>query len=194
YRYYSGRSMKLREGAWGIIRVHDAEASLKRLPGTEPGSASTTICPPSAPRKEFAVSAMEAPWPILAGTPGKLYVLREDTAAIRSGRKAPEPLVLRVNIEDCVVIDLANETSGPVSFDGGMLAHDPRDRVATAPDQRRSYTYYAHPELGEAAVLVRDTANVLENPRLGLYAAIIVGPPAATSPHPLTSLHMSTKA
>ena len=194
YRYYSGRSMKLREGAWGIIRVHDTETSLKRLPGTEPGSASTPICPPSAPRKEFAVSAIEAPLPMLAGAGGKLYVLREDTAAVRSGRKAPEPLVLRVNIEDCLVIHLANETSGPLSFDGGMLAHDPRDRVATAPEQHRSYTYFAHPELGEATVLVRDTTNVMENPRLGLYAAIIVGPRGARYRNPVTGEDMSTKA
>src|SRR4029453_8619598 len=151
--------MKLRQGAWGIIRIHDAETPLKRLPGTEPSSASTPICPPSVPRKEFAVSAIEAPLPMLTGARGKLYVLREDAAAVRSGRKTPEPLVLRVNVEDCVVIDLANETSGPVSFDGGMLAHDPRDRVATAPEQRRSYTYFAPPELGEATVLVRATPN-----------------------------------
>src|SRR5213594_2116355 len=35
YRYYNGRSFKLREGSWGIIRVHDiaAGAPLRRLPG-----------------------------------------------------------------------------------------------------------------------------------------------------------------
>src|SRR5262249_59411495 len=89
YRYYNGRSMKLREGAWGIIRVYDAETSLKRLPGTEPGGIATSICPPSAPRKEFAVSAIEAPLPMLAAARGKLYVLREDAAAVRSSRRPP---------------------------------------------------------------------------------------------------------
>jgi FtsP/CotA-like multicopper oxidase with cupredoxin domain len=194
YLYYSGRSMKLREGAWGIIRVHDAETSLKRLPERQPDSASGPVCPPSAPRREFAVSAIEAPLPMIVGARGKLYVLREDTAAVRSGRKAPEPLVLRVNSEDCVLIHLANETSGPVSFDAGMLAHDPRDRVVTAPEERRSYTYFAHPELGEATVLVRDTANVIENPGLGLYAAIIVGPQGAKYRDPVTGKDVSTKS
>src|SRR5262249_53297737 len=99
YRYENGRPMKLREGAWGIIRVHDAEASLKRLPGRDAVAASSPICPPSAPRKEFAVSAIEAPLPMLSGARGKLYVLRDDAGAVRSGRKAPEPLVLRVNVE-----------------------------------------------------------------------------------------------
>ena len=35
YRYYNGRAFKLREGSWGIIRVHDGIAGtpLKKLPG-----------------------------------------------------------------------------------------------------------------------------------------------------------------
>jgi FtsP/CotA-like multicopper oxidase with cupredoxin domain len=194
YAYYSGRSMKLREGAWGLIRVHDVETSLKRLPGREPAPASSAACPPTAPPKEFAVSAIEAPLPMLGGAQGRLYVLREDSVAVRSGRKAPEPLVLRVNVGDCVVIHLTNETARPVSFDAGMLAHDPKGRLVIAPHEDGSYTSFAHPELGEATVLVRDRSNVVETPGLGLYAAIIVGPRGARYRHPGTGEDMSARA
>jgi len=41
---------------------------------------------------------------------------------------------------------------------------------------------------------VRDSTNVIENPRLGLYAAIIVGPRGARYRNPVTGEDMSTKA
>lgn len=195
YPYYNGRSTKLLEGSWGLIRVHGgAESSLKRLPGREPARASPLVCPGDAPRKEFAVSAIEAALPMLGGARGKLYVLREDRAAVRSGARAAEPLVLRVNVGDCVVIHLTNETSGPASFHAAMLAHDPRDLQVVAPEASRSYTYFAHPEVGETAALVRDAANVVENPGLGLYGAIIVGPRGARYREPVTGEEMSMKA
>src|SRR5262249_50702894 len=139
-------------------------------------------------------SAIEAPLPMLPGARGKLYVLRQDASAVRSGRKVPEPLVLRVNVDDCMVIHLTNETAGSVSFDAAMLAHDPLDRIVTGPAQRRSYPSSADHGLGEAPVLLRDSANVMEIPRLGLSAAIIVGPRGAKYRNPATGEDMSTKA
>jgi FtsP/CotA-like multicopper oxidase with cupredoxin domain len=196
YLYYSGRSSKLLEGNWGIIRVYDgaAETSLKRLPSREPARGSPLVCPGSASRKEFAITALEAPLPMLRGARGKLYVLQDDKAAVRSGTKVPEPLVLRVNVGDCVVIHLTNETSGPVSFHASELAYNPHELPVIAPDQTRTYTYFAHPEVGETAVLVRDGANVLENPALGLYGAIIVGARGARYRHPVSGEAMSVKA
>jgi manganese oxidase len=195
YPYYNGRSTKLLEGSWGLIRVHaGAESALKRLPGREPVRASPPVCPTDAPRKTFAVSAIEAPLPMLGSAQGKLYVLLEDRAAVRSGARAAEPLVLRVNVGDCVVIDLTNETSGPASFHATMLAHDPKNLHAVAPEASRTYTYFAHPEVGETAALVRDAANVVENPALGLYGAIIVGPRGARYRQPVTGEEMSMKA
>lgn len=195
YRYYSGRSTKLLEGSWGVLRVHGggAKTSLKRLPDREePALASLPVCDEGAPRREFAVSAIEAPLPMLGGARGRLYVLAQDSAAVRAGKKTPEPLVLRVNVGDCVVVRLTNETAEPVSFQAAMLAHDPRDVQAAAPEENRVYTYFAHPELGETAALVRDTANVLENPRLGLYGAIVVGPRGARYRDPATGEAMAT--
>lgn len=208
YLYYSGRSFKLREGSWGIIRVHDgaARVPLQPLSGREaiPPPA-PPLCPDGARRKEFAVAATEAPLLMLGGSKGKLYVLQEDKAAVLSGAKPPEPLVLHVSVGDCVIIHLTNETpAGPVSFHADMLAHDPRDSQGVsagfnppqvvAPGETRTYTYFADPEVGETAALVRDWGNVLENPGLGLYGAIIIGPRGAAYRHPVTGEDMSLKA
>ncbi|PKB79895.1 MAG: hypothetical protein BZY88_10935 [SAR202 cluster bacterium Io17-Chloro-G9] len=208
YLYYSGRSFKLREGSWGILRVYDGDADepLQRLPGHEsvPLSA-TSVCPAGAPRKEFSVFAVEVPLPMLGGALGKIYVLERDKEGILSGSQSPEPMVLHVNVGDCVAIRLTNETAaGPVSFHAGMLAADPMESQGVAagmnppqavgPGETRTYTYFAHPEVGETTALVRDWGNVLENPGLGLYGAIIVGPEGASYTHPETGADMSSRA
>jgi hypothetical protein len=85
-----------------------------------------------------------------------------------------------------------------------MLAVDTNDSLgveagynpaqAVSPQQSRIYTYFAHPEVGKTVALVRDWGDVLNNPRLGLYGAIIVGPPGATYSDPLTGADMAGKA
>jgi hypothetical protein len=138
-------------------------------------------------------------------TLGRLYVLEEDKEAVLAGRKAPEPLVLHVNVGDCLVINLTNETeTGPISFHPDLLAADPRDGMgveagfnppqALLPGQTWLYTYYAHPEIGETVAMVRDWANVLENPGLGLYGAIIVGPAGTRYTDPVTGEDMALRA
>ncbi len=207
FLYYSGRSFKLREGSWGLIRVHEgsAQTGLKKLPGREatPPPA-PSVCPTDAPRREFAVAAIEASLPMLGPSKGKLYVLEGDKSGVRSGAKPAEPLVLHVNVGDCLLVRLTNETAEPVSFHADMLAADPKGSQGVsagvnppqivAPDQTRTYTSFAHPEIGETAALVRDWGNVLENPGLGLYGAIIVGPRGAKYTHPITGEDMSGKA
>jgi hypothetical protein len=44
------------------------------------------------------------------------------------------------------------------------------------PGRKRTYTFYAHPEFGEATALVSDFGNITRNVRDGLYGAIIIGP------------------
>ena len=187
--------------------MHDGSAptALQKLPGRETTPPPTpSVCSTGAPRKEFAIAAIETPLPMLAQSKGKLYVLEADKSAVRSGARPPEPLVLHVNVGDCLLIRLRNETAAPVSLHADMLAKDPKDSLGVsagvnpsqviAPDQTRTYTYFAHPDLGETAVLVRDWGNVVENPGLGLYGAIIVGPRGATYSHPVTGEDMSLKA
>jgi len=193
YLYYSGRASKLAEGSWGILRVHDAESrtALRTLPGrANAPTAAPSICPTAAPQKRIALSAIEVPLPMLGGAMGRVYAPRDDVAALRSGARPPEPLVLHVGVGDCIAIELTNElASDSVSFHADMLATDPRtssgvtagrnEAQTIAPGTRGTFTYYAHPATGETVALVRDWGNVLKSPRLGLYGAIVVGPAGA---------------
>lgn len=219
YLYYNGRSFKLREGSWGLIRVYGdtADTGLQPLPGRETvpspatGETGYAVCPRDAPQKQFDVVAIEVPLPMLdgavaAGRKGKIYVLVEDQAAVLDGTKEPEPLVLHVNVGDCLLINLSNETQeGPVSFHVDMLAADPQVSLgveaglnagpqSVLPGQTQSYTFYAHPEVGQTVAMVRDWGNVLQNPGLGLYGAIIVGAAGTDYRDPVTGEDMSLRA
>jgi len=185
-----------------------ADATLRPLPGRDPPPAARVLCPPNAPRKSFAVEAIDAPIPIL-GHPGKVYVLAEDRDAVVSGERAAEPLVLHASVGDCIVIELSNRTSAPqgaVSMHAAdMLAYDPRDSAgvqvgrnesgqAVAPGQSRTLTFYAHPEIGETTALLRDWGDVLRNPSDGLYGAIVVGPRGATFTDPATGADIASRS
>jgi len=128
YLYYNGRLFKLREDSWGILRVLPpgaADSGLRPLPGHPPQVAKPgpLLCPPDAPRRFFSVEAIEAPLPILSHL-GKVFVLAEDRDAVVSGERVAEPLVLHVNVGDCIVIELTNRTSGgAVSMHADMALH-----------------------------------------------------------------------
>ncbi|MDP6063664.1 MAG: multicopper oxidase domain-containing protein [SAR202 cluster bacterium] len=205
YLYHNGRTFKLAEGSWGIVRVHEGGSAvgLMKLPGREiaPDPA-VAVCPRDAPLKEFSVSAIQAQLPMLGGETGKIFALASDVAAIVSGDKEPGPLVLHINVGDCVQARLSNElTEGRVSLHADMLAYDPKDSMGItagfnpvqtiAPGESKTYTFFAHPEYGEGAALVSDWGNVLTNPGLGLYGAIIVGPEGATYTDPVTGKDLS---
>ena len=198
YLYYNGRSFKLREGSWGILRVYDgSHTGLERLPGHEnvPASAGS-VCPAGAPERRFSVDAVQTPLPMLDNAPGKIYVLDGDRAAVLAGRNRPQPLVLHVTVGDCIRVDLRNETTGPVSFHTDLLAANPADSggveagyepaQVAAPGNSRSYTFYATPAMGEVVSMVRDWGDVLTNPGLGLYGAIVVAPKGARFTDPAT--------
>ncbi|MGI8425786.1 MAG: multicopper oxidase domain-containing protein [Actinomycetota bacterium] len=188
YLYYSGRASKFKAGNWGIVRVRDAKdpSTLKKLPGRSPAQTpASSVCPTSAPTKRFDVAATHS-------GKGLRYVLSS-----AAGAKSPgAPLVLHVNVGDCIKVDLNNKTDGKVSFHADMLAFDPADsagvNAGVNPDQlvevggKRTYTYYADPQVGETTALIRDWGNVLKNPKLGLYGAIVVSPAGATFRTPAT--------
>ncbi len=205
YPYYNGRTFRLREGSWGLLRVHgeDSTLGLLKLPGRETiPSPPDSVCPADAPVKDFAVAAVPARLPMLGGGMGKMFALEADADAFVSGSREPEPLVLRVGVGDCVKVRLTNRLEqGRVSFHADMLAYDPRESLgiaagfnpdqSVAPGDRRTYTFFAHPEYGEGAALVRDWGNVLVNPGLGLYGAIVVAPAGAAFTHPETGEDLS---
>jgi len=192
YLYYSGRSFKLREGSWGILRVHGAASGdgLQKLPGheeTPPPAAG--VCPRGASVRAVAVAAVNVALPMLSGNQGAVYVLESERADVVAGRRKPTPFVLHANVGDCLQVTLSNATAGPVSFHTDMLAFDPRTSAGVAagrepsqavpPGSSRSFTYYATPEVGPTVALVRDWGDVTKNPGLGLYGAIVVGPQGA---------------
>lgn len=205
YPYYSGRTFKLREGSWGLIRVHtgDSTLGLLKLPGRETiPSPPDSVCPTDAPEKEFGVAAIPVRLPMLDDGMGKIFALEADANDFVSGAREPEPLVLRVRVGDCVQVSLTNRLEeGRVSFHADRLAYNPKDSLgitaglnpdqAVAPGESRTYTFFAHPEYGEGASLVRDWGNVLVNPGLGLYGAIVVAPAGAEFADPKTGEDMS---
>ncbi|HVR89284.1 MAG TPA: hypothetical protein VHG53_07035 [Candidatus Limnocylindria bacterium] len=206
YLFYNGRAFKLAEGSWGLLRVRDPanRTGLQPLPDRAPVASGIEVCPAGAPEKRFAVDAVEARLPMLAGTTGRVFVLKDDVAAVASGTRAAEPLVLHVNVGDCIRVDLTNALpSGGVSFHVDTLPFDPRasgipiGRDATeplGPGAKGTFMFFADPSIGETTALVRDFADVMKNPRLGLYGAIVVGPAGATYTDPATGADSGAKA
>jgi len=197
YMYSNGRAFKLREGSWGLLRVHapDADTALQPLPGVSQTQASAQVCPTNAPSRNFEVLAVDIPLPMLGGGQGKIFVTKDRLSRLLRGETEAEPLVLRANVGDCISVLLTNNTDGgPVSFHADNLAYDPLESMGiaagfnppqtVASGESRTYTFYAHPEIGETTAMVRDWGDVLANPRLGLYGAIIIGPEGAVYTDP----------
>jgi len=95
----------------------------------------------------------------------KIYALEEDAAKV-SGGSHPMPLTLRVNVGDCVKVQLKNKMKeSKASFSAIGLAFDPKDSMGAnvgnnpgdqtiASGGERTYTYYADPFNGETTSLV----------------------------------------
>jgi FtsP/CotA-like multicopper oxidase with cupredoxin domain len=147
YLHYNGRTSKLSEGSWGIIRVLDKEVpDLQKLPGRDeiPASAKN-VCPADAPVKSFNVIAADralkyntnAPDTIdvdfdrklqVANPTGKIYMLEGEKSKVAEGGAQPMPLTLHVNVGDCIKVNLKNEMKASrASFSADMLAFDPKD-------------------------------------------------------------------
>ena len=186
YLHFNGRSSKLSEGAWGILRVLGKEVpDLKKLPtGTlareEMPKPPRSVCPEEAPVKSFNVWRLighdlnpKAPGAIevdferkiqIQNPQGKIYALEDEAATVASD-VMPSPLTLRVNVGDCIKINLKNKMANSrASFSAFALAFDPRDSRGAnvgenpgdqtiGPGESRTYTYYAHPFNGEITSL-----------------------------------------
>ena len=223
YIHLNGRSSHFAEGGWGILRVLDKEVpDLKRLPGTgDIPAAAKAVCPADAPVKNFNVVALDRPYKtnpkapdaieidferkILVNNPdGKIFALEEDVAAVASDQM-PHPLTLRVNVGDCIKINVKNKMANSrASFFASGLAFDPKDSQGlnvgnnpgdqtVAPGKSRTYTFYAHPANGEITSLVWDGGNIVTNPRNGLFGAVIVGPKGSQYRDPATGKDISLK-
>ena len=83
--------------------------------GVLPRAQLNVSCPNGSTFKSFNVSAIDVPITYNRygdNDPfGLAYVLTSDVAAIRAGTKELEPLVLRANEGDCIVVNLRNEVN-----------------------------------------------------------------------------------
>jgi len=225
YLHYNGRASHLSEGSWGILRVLDKEIpDLKKLPGRDeiPTSAAS-VCPSDAPTKSFNVVAIDRALDfnpraadaievdfgrnlLVANEKGKIFILEEERSKLSKEGFQPMPLVLHVNVGDCIKVNLKNELkAGRASFSADMLSFNPKDShgvnvgnnpgdQTVGPGKSRTYTFYAHPHHGETASLVWDWGNFINNVRDGLFGAIIVGPKGATYRDPVTGADVSLKS
>jgi multicopper oxidase len=196
YMYSDGRALKLQEGAWGLLRVVPGPAGgeLEALPGHDPPTrAPPPVCPADAPVRRYSIAAVEAKLPMRGAETGRAFVDAASADSVLAGAEPVTPLVLRATTGDCIEVTLANllpPGSDPVSLHADGLAYDPADSGGIAaglmPDQsvalggERTFTFYAHPEYGDGAKLLRDGADIAHSPRLGLYGAIVVSPTGAT--------------
>ena len=226
YIHFNGRSSHFAEGGWGIVRVLDkAVPDLMALPsGTKSEdipAVPKSVCPADAPVKAFNVVALDRPLTLnpkaaeaievdferkieMRMPEGKIFVLEEEVTRV-AGDVMPSPLTLRVNLGDCVKVNLKNRMKGSrASFFAPGLAFDPKDSLGlnvgnnpgdqtVAPGESRAYTYYAHPENKETTSLVWDGGNIVVNPRNGLFGAVIVGPKGSKYRDPVTGEDLSAK-
>ena len=154
YLYYNGAERHFREGAWGILRVHDeVQAGLQALPGRDEPAADNGIqdltytggqpllatdpgasCPADALNISYDVAAIDQALVFndLGGIEiesGRMFVLEENRTAVQSGDMEPEPLVIRANDGDCVTVNFTNYSSQPASFHVDAPQVDPRSSL-----------------------------------------------------------------
>ncbi len=226
YIHFNGRSSHFAEGGWGIFRVLDKQVSdLMALPsGTKSEDIPTVpknVCPADAPVKSFNVVALDRPLKLNPKSPdaievdferkiemtmpeGKIFALEEEATKVASNIM-PNPLTLRVNLGDCIKVNLKNKMKASrASFFAPGLAFDPKDSLGLnvgnnpgdqtiAAGESRTYSYYAHPDNKETTSLVWDGGNIVTNPRNGLFGAVIVGPKGSKYRDPMTGEDLSNK-
>lgn len=163
------------------------QSTAKPRPAQYPGNP----CPSGGPEKVYEVRIRQTPilrqsrleeigtQPELTVGDGVVYSL-----AGQPKEYSLEPLVLRVNHGDCLVLQLTNELRDRAAgLHVGELLFDPQGShgaaiglnldSTVAPGQTRTYRYYADRELGTTLAL--DLANPLDAAR-GAFAAVIVEP------------------
>ncbi|WP_437594947.1 copper oxidase [Sorangium sp. So ce1000] len=180
YLYAGAPSEDLWEGRWGLLRIHgERQSDLLPLPGAprlRSRRRAVDVCPPEAPKRPYVVHAITAKGNLpgdrltynatygLYDPDAILYVLEEDLAAMRSGERPPEPLVLRASAGECVEVTLVND-----------LPEDPPktpqwDYITPIVDGfnvnqvKASNRISLHPQLVGYDVTASDGANVGQNP------------------------------
>ncbi len=206
YLFGDGRTSKMREGVWGLLRVQQGPTGpgLRPLTGRPPPPAVATgsVCPAGAPQRNIALTAVPASLPMLGGVSGAVYALDAQAAGVQSGAIAPTPLVLHATVGDCLRVRLTNGLNDQrVTLHPDLLAADPTDGAgvaagampdrSVAPGTAATTELYASPEVGETVALLRDQGDPVGGPSRGLYGAVIVAARGARFHDPATGAELT---
>jgi hypothetical protein len=197
YLYMNGVDRRFRQGAWGILRVLGEKGTLPSLRPDEPIPPEVPLCADNAMASpDFSISAIDLPSSGSGSADGRkaAYVPTADVAAVRSGAKKLEPLVLHVVAGKCFKVRFTNERAGSrASFHVGELLHAADSTgvdVGTstdntvAPGNSRDEIFFADtPKIGSA--LISDFGGD-NSGKDGLYGAVIVAPDGARILDPAT--------
>jgi len=188
YLLRNGRASKVREGSWGLVRVMPREHpdAPRPLPGAERDPPGEEVCPRDAPVRTFDVTAVEVALPMLDGGIGVAFVPTDAATPMATGSRSPEPLVLRASVGDCLEVRVRNATGRGVTLEPDLMVFDPGERAVgrnggepIPPGGERISRFHAHPDFGEATVLLLDGGDALAGPPLGAYGAVAVAEPGA---------------
>jgi hypothetical protein len=187
----------------GFPLLTAATGNTQTTPGPNPPAPSATNvsnsanpCPSGAPVRSYDVSVFNQTLPTApqADTGGIIYSLSSDMAAIRSGAKRAEPLVLRANQGDCVQVTLRNQIANGTRFGGtragfdlGKLLYNPQNGAGTAvglnPDttvaagQTTMLRFMADKPLGTS---IFQNLGSVASTRHGAYGQVVVEPNGST--------------
>lgn len=168
--------------------------------------------PKSAPLKVFEIVAIQMPlvynnqgW---HDPQGRLFVLKEDEAAVRCGLKKPEPLIIRANAGDEIEVRLTNKL--PETLEGnafqietetteaGYHIHLVKFDTIASDGSANGYNYDAAALYGDTlvekfyadselrTVFFHDHLYANAHQQHGLFGALIIEPPGSTYHDPKT--------
>ena len=223
YLYYDAEAGALQGGMWGIFRVHDKlEPDLQPLPDrpqpaagpgfptlTETGSAPPAapdpgnVGPPGAPVRTVDVKAIEVKTTIGGQSADRrMFVLASDAQAVISGKKQPEPLVLRASAGEVLQVNLTNTLPDKVSLHIGRGVVDPQKSLgitvgydydqSVAHGQTRTYRVYVDKETGSGIVADFAQLDGLSGQSQGLFGSIVTAAPGSRFFDPTTGAEVST--
>ncbi|XXX82777.1 multicopper oxidase domain-containing protein [Sorangium sp. So ce134] len=177
YLYQSAPTDDLWDGMWGILRVRPrTDPALLPLPeppgGTPRGARRFPTCPAGAPVTRYVVHAITAKGNLpgdrvtyneefdLYDPDAILFARAEDLPDLRSGRRAPEPLILRAAAGDCIQVTLVNELPSALPKTPHWNYNPPIVDGFNTNQVRPSNHVSLHPQLVAYDVRTDDGANV----------------------------------
>ncbi|XXX80101.1 copper oxidase [Sorangium sp. So ce134] len=179
YLYQSATTDDLWEGMWGLMRVHGERVPdllpLPHDPSRSLPSSPPAACPPDAKVREYVVHAISA----AGNLPGDrltynkeyklydpdaiLFVHEADLSALRLGRLAPEPLILRAAAGECVKVTLVNDLPESPPKTPHWNYNPPIVEGFNVNQVKTSNRVSLHPQLVAYNVNTSDGANVGQN-------------------------------